>query len=85
MEVLLSGKIVSIVQKRLHRHNSFPLFSVYAQPRGYTDTPQQASLTYDRLTYDHTISFVSFPAVHHHLQKRDCPKVAADTPSKGTA
>jgi hypothetical protein len=70
MEVLLSGKIVSIVQNRL-------LVSfVYAQARGYTDTPQ---------TYDRTISFVSFPAVHHHLQKRDCPKVAADTPSKGTA
>ena len=72
MEVSLSVKIVSIDTNRLHRHNSSPLFSVYAQPRGYTDTPQ-ASLTYDRLTYDRIISFASFPAVHHHLKKRDGP------------
>ena len=72
MEVSLSGKIVSIDTNRLHRHNSSPLFFLCTPNHADTDTPQ-ASLTYDRLTYDRIISFASFPAVHHHLKKRDCP------------
>ena len=72
MEVSLSGKIVSIDTNRLHWHKSSLLFFLCTPNHTDTDTPQ-ASLTYDRLTYDRIISFASFPAVHHHLKKRDCP------------